>query len=148
MRWQDCVALALVAVPFLSACTGESKEPTETVSAINWSDGSQIVQRTPKSPRQQAEEAGGATTMRVTDHGFEPAQVTAPFGSRVKIYLTNQGVREHNIVIPRFGIVTQPLVRGGDTYIEFTASAKGRWPFFSDAPGAQERGFDGVLVVE
>lgn len=147
MRWQDCVALALAALPFLSACSGD-KEPAESVSNIRWSDGGKIVQRTPKSPRQQAEEAGNATSMRMTDHGFEPRQVTTAVGSRVKIYLVNQGVSEHNLVIPRFGIVTQPLVRGGDTYIEFTAGAKGRWPFFSDAPGAPERGFDGVLIVE
>lgn len=148
MRWQDCVALALAALPFLTACSGDSKEPAKTVSAINWSDGARIVQRTPKTPRQQAEEAGNATAMKVTDHGFEPAQLTVSYGSRVKIYLTNIGVREHNLVIPRFGIVTQPLVRGSDTYIEFTASAKGRWPFFSDAPGAQERGLTGQLIIE
>lgn len=148
MRWQDCVALALAALPFLTACSGESKEPAETVSAINWSDGSRVVQRTPKSPRQQAEEAGNATAMWVTDRGFEPRQITVAQGSRVKIYLLNQGLNEHNLVIPRFGIVTQPLVRGADTYVEFTASAKGSWPYFSDAPGAQERGIDGLLVVE
>lgn len=148
MRWQDCVALALVALPFLSACSGDAKEPAESVSAIKWSEGAKIVQRTPKPPRQQAEEAGNATEMRLTDHGFEPAQMTVPYGSRVKIYLMNQGLSEHNLVIPRFGIVTQPLVRGADTYVEFTASAKGRWPYFSDAPGAPERGINGVLVIE
>jgi plastocyanin len=148
MRWKLCAALTLLALPFLSACTGESNQPAETVSAIDWSDGSRIVQRSPKSPRQQAEEAGGALEVRVSDAGFQPSQVRAAYGSRVKIYLLNTGIREHNIVIPRFGIVTQPLVQGGDTYIEFTASEKGRWPFFSDGPGAHERGLDGVLIVE
>lgn len=148
MRWQVCVALGLLALPFLSACTGKSDEPTKPVSSVNWSDGRRIVQQAPRLPSDQVAEVEGAQKVRVTDHGFEPSQMRAAVGSRVKIYLTNYGIREHNMVIPRFGIVTQPLARGADTYIEFTASAKGTWPFFSDAPGAQERGFTGQLIVE
>lgn len=148
MRWQDCVALVLLALPVVGGCSARREEPVKSASAVNWSNGSRIVQRAPELPSKQVAEVAGAQSIRVTDHGFEPAQLTVTHGSRVKIYLTNYGLNEHNMVIPRFGIVTQPLTRGADTYIEFTASAKGSWPFFSDAPGAPERGIDGLLVVE
>jgi plastocyanin len=148
MRWQYCVGLVLLALPLLGACSTRAEEPAHAVSGIDWSDGSRIVQRTGKSPREQAAEAGGAVEVTVTDSGFQPAVINALVGNRVKIYLQNQGQHEHNLVIPRFGIVTQPLVRGGDTYVEFTASQKGRWPFFSNAPGVQERGLAGELIVE
>lgn len=148
MRWQHCVGLALLALPLLGACNSRAEEPAHAVSGIDWSDGSRIVQRTRKTPREQATEAGGAVEITVSESGFQPAVVHALEGNRVKIYLQNQGKQEHNLVIPRFGIVTQPLVRGGDTYVEFTASQKGRWPFFSDASGVKERGLEGELIVD
>jgi FtsP/CotA-like multicopper oxidase with cupredoxin domain len=149
MRWQRRVCLGLLGLSLLWGCGRSAKEPVQPASASPvLGDHSLIVQREPLSPRQQAERQQGVTAVTVTDRGFQPTQVRVVYGTRVKIYLTNRGKSEHNMVIPRFGIVTSPLTQGGDTYIEFTASERGHWPFFSDAPGTPERGLAGELIVE
>lgn len=110
-----------------------------------------VVQDKPKSIAEQMKGQTGIIELIVTDSGFQPASLSFGNGERVKLHLRNQGQREHNLVIPHFGVVTSNIAPGGENYVEFTANRKGDWPFFSDAPagnGKPEPGLEGKLKVE
>lgn len=106
------------------------------------------IQSAPMPVDKQMAGQTGIVQMAVTDRGFEPRMLTAPIGGPVKIHLRNTGKQPHNFMVPRFGIVTGDLAPGAENYIEFPASQKGDWPFFSDSPGQEEPGLDGILKVE
>jgi len=107
-----------------------------------------VIQTEPRPIAAQMAGKTGIARVTVTDRGFEPARITARVGDRVKVHLRNAGTREHNLILPRYGVFPQNLAPGGETYIEFTASEAGAWPFFSDAPGSPEPGLAGELRVE
>ncbi len=112
---------------------------------------SYIIQDKPKPIAQLMEGKTGVVMMSMTDRGVEPSTITAKLGDEVRIYVKNNGTKEHNLVIPQFGVVTRNMAPGADNYIAFTASIKGSWPFFSDASnkGAKaEAGLQGILKVE
>jgi uncharacterized cupredoxin-like copper-binding protein len=106
------------------------------------------IQAEPMPVAQQLAGQTGVVHMTVTDHGFEPRVLAAPIGGAVKVHLRNTGSQPHNFMLPRFGIVTQSLAPGAENYIEFPASQKGDWAFFSDSPGQEEPGLAGSLKVE
>lgn len=110
-----------------------------------------IVQDKPIAAAQQIQGKTGVVTMIMTDRGYEPSEVRVKFGDQVRIYLKNNGAKEHNLVIPQFKVATSNMANGADNYIEFTANIKGEFPFFSDAPnaaGKAEPGLRGTLKVE
>lgn len=106
------------------------------------------IQTEPMSIAEQMKGQTGIVHMTVSEQGFLPPLLRVKEGSRVRIHLSNTGSKEHNLILPRFGIVAAVMPPGGENYIEFTASEKGRWPFFSDASGQEELGLVGTLVVE
>jgi len=106
------------------------------------------IQTEPVPIEEQMKGQTGIIHMAVSEEGFVPPLIRVKEGDRVRIHLRNTGRREHNLVLPRFGIVAGVMPPGGENYIEFTASEKGRWPFFSDASGREEIGLVGTLVVE
>lgn len=86
--------------------------------------------------------------MRITDQGFAPPVITTTVGGRVRIHLRNGSSRAQNLSIPRFGIYSRSMDPGDENYIEFTASQKGDWPFFSDPTEGAEPLATGRLQVE
>jgi len=141
----------LLAALLLAGCGSRRGIPEAGVPRYPWdADGTQavIIQDRPLSVAQQMKGQTGVLTLEVSDTGFVPPLIRVAEGSRVKIHLRNTGARYHNLVIPRFGIVAGAIPPGGENYIEFTASEKGAWPFFSDAPGYMETGLLGTLLVE
>jgi uncharacterized cupredoxin-like copper-binding protein len=107
-----------------------------------------ITQSAPFTVAQQMAGKTGIMTVRMTDRGFEPAQLTVHEGSVVRLYLKNDSSQAHNFVLGRHGIVTSAVPAAGENYVEFTANEKGDWRFVSDAPGSVEPGFQGTLKVE
>lgn len=107
-----------------------------------------IAQQEPIDIGKQMEGLTGIVEMEVTDERFTPQLLSVAVGATVRIHLRNAGTNPHNLIIPRFRVVTSNLPPGGENYIEFTASQKGAWPFYSDAPGVMEPGLQGALQVE
>lgn len=105
------------------------------------------VQYEPVPIARQMEGQTGIIRMTITDKGFEPSQLSAPVGGRVKVHVMNADTRDHNFVVDRYGVVTAPIRPGGETYVEFTAAEKGNWPFVSEL-SAMERAYQGALRVE
>jgi plastocyanin len=134
----------------LAGCRGRERprEPVHIPPEANSGTRVLAVQDKPKPVSELVQGRTGVIRLVMTDSGFQPAVVHAELGHRVKIYLRNEGARTHNLVIPRFHIATSTMAPGAENYIEFTANEKGRWPFFSDAPGQQEPGLVGTLIVE
>jgi plastocyanin len=114
-------------------------EPGEKVIAI---------QTEPMSVAEQMKGQTGIVEMQVTDRGFEPKILRTTIGGTIKVHLRNTGSQVHNFVLPQFGIVAGNTMPGGDNYIEFTASQKGEWSFYSDTTGQPESGLNGTLKVE
>ena len=144
------VAIALTAAGY-GAYLGRGRAvpaPPEPMDLIEDLRGETIIQLQPIPVDKQLAGQTGIVQMAVTDQGFEPRVLTAPIGGAVKVHLRNAGSQPHNFVLPRFGIVTSNLTPGSENYIEFTASQKGEWTFFSDAPGQEEPGLAGTLKVE
>jgi len=106
------------------------------------------IQDKPVSIAEQMKGQEGIVTLTMTEAGFSPNILNVSIGDRVKIYLKNDSPGEHNLVIERFGIATSLMAPRAENYVEFTASEKGQWPFFSDAPGQVEEPFRGLLKVE
>lgn len=140
----------LLAAVLGAGCAGRkpASEPIQPPAGPEFSAPSVITQTAPIPIAKQLEGQVGVKVLVVTDTGFEPAAITVRAGDVVKLHVLNRGAREHNLVIPRFTIATSNMAPGAENYVEFTADAKGAWPFFSDAPGQAETGLLGSLKVE
>jgi uncharacterized cupredoxin-like copper-binding protein len=86
-------------------------------------------------------------TVTITDTCFQPNILKGSVGSTVKIHLINKGKKEHNFVLPAFYIFSPNLHAGESTDIEFSPDKAGTFPYDSDAPGFQEPGLSGHLIV-
>lgn len=139
---------ATLMAALLAGC-GAGRRPATVDAPIPEPTGTAVITQTaPMSVAQQMAGKTGIITVRMTDRGFEPAQVIVREGSAVRIHLINAGSQAHNFVLSRHGVVTSALPAGGENYVEFTANEQGDWPFVSDAPGSVEPGFQGTLKVE
>lgn len=142
---QQRLAVLLMLTLLLSACASNLRPEESPVGG----DGGTQVEAVITEPTPIADQMAGRTGIQVlviTDAGFEPAVVTVGVNQRVKWHLINRGQKQHNLVLSRYGIVVSNIAPGAENYVEFTASEKGDWPFFSDTPGTQE--FGGSLKVE
>lgn len=153
MRRIYMAAALLAAALLLWAGLGGGKEPAPAPPAdwVQPDSGESPAVATVDKPTPIAEQMKGQTgivQMTITDSGFEPAVLTTNVGGRVKIHLRNASAKEHNLVIERFGIATSVMPPGSENYVEFTAGQKGEWEVVSDALGAPEPEFQGVLKVE
>lgn len=148
MRSAACICLLTL---LLAGCGG-ARPPGDTETArMPWEEpGTRVlaIQTEPVPIAEQMKGQTGIVHMAVSEQGFLPPLLKVKEGDRVRIYLRNTGSREHNLILPRFGIAAGVMPPGGENYIEFTASERGRWPFFSDASGREEAGLVGTLVVE
>jgi uncharacterized cupredoxin-like copper-binding protein len=141
----------IVAALLAAAGCGAQKQPHRMPDGPGTEPGAEvakIIQREPMTVAQQMAGQTGVERLRMTDRGFEPKRIQAKTGQTVKLHVVNQGALEHNLMIPRFSIVTSNMKPGAENYVEFTATEKGTWPFFSDATGKQEPGLSGSLEVE
>ena len=143
------LAAALMAAVVLAGCQTRAPRNETEAPPDDFANHPVIaIQEAPVPIAQQMAGQTGVVEMAVTARGYEPAQLTVGLNDRVQIHLVNRDSKEHNLVLERWGIITAPLAPGAETYIEFTASEKGAWPIFSDAPGVAEAGYDATLQVE
>lgn len=140
--------VALAALLALLAFFSTGRRPEQAPVHIPDSPEPIISQTKPLSIHEQMAGLSGIQKVRITDRGFEPKEVRTSVGGKVRIHLINESSGEHNLIVSRFGIVTRTLAPGEENFIEFTATAKGTWPFLSDAPGEVEPAFGGTLKVE
>jgi hypothetical protein len=142
LRYAGLLVLVLV----VGGCKGRPAPEVPVIDVPR--DEERIVQREPVPIQRQIDGQSDIIQLVVNERGFTPRLIKAAEGSRVKIHLRNAGTREHRLVIQRFGIVTSLLPPGGENYIEFTASAKGDWPFHAEVDDRPEPGLAGILKVE
>lgn len=150
MRKRLLMGALLTGLLAVSGCGG-GKAPARMPALGDHSEPSgpgRIVQEEPKPIAGQMAGKEGIIQMVMTEQGFEPSEIPVRAGQTVRIYLRNAGTKEHNFVVPRFGIRTSNMAPGAENYVEFTPGVKGVWPFFSDAPGPEEPGLAGQLRVE
>lgn len=151
MRLMRVAAALLLGLALVAGCGVRRAPDRAPDDGTRVETGESPVVAIVDQPTPIAEQMKGQTDivqMSMTDKGFEPAVLTTTVGGRVKIHLRNASEASHNLVIDRFGIVTSVMPPGSENYIEFTASEKGEWEVISDAPGAPEPEFQGVLKVE
>lgn len=94
-----------------------------------------------------------ALHVNYTAEGISPKTLTTSVGNKVKIDVTNRDKSVHNFVIPDYFIFTSNLKPGEHATVEFDASKKGRFAYYSDYSaqgeyGHPEPGFAGTLVVQ
>lgn len=142
------IAAILILAAFLSGCGARPRADKPDVQVPAEYPAPVISQMEPLTVAQQVAGEAGVVSIRMTDRGFEPAEIRTTIGGRVKIHLKNASGARHNLVIDRFGIVSRTLPPGEENYIEFTATSRGDFPIISDAPGEPEAGFRAVLKVE
>lgn len=146
MKRALCAAMLLL---FLTAgCSARQEPEPQPVAREPAQEHVVTIQTEPVPIAEQMEGQTGIIAVVVTDRRFEPDAITTTVGGRVKIHLINKGTKEHTLTIPRWDVFSRNLAPGEENYIEFTASEKGIWPFFSDAPGEPEAGLNGELKVE
>ena len=109
-----------------------------------------IVQREPRSVAQLLQGQRDVTEVTVSDGGITPAVLHARVGAELHLHVHNRGRQEHNFLLPAFGIVTQPIAPGGETYIAFTPSRPGSFTYFSVDPLTRtpDPGLEGRLQVD
>jgi uncharacterized cupredoxin-like copper-binding protein len=90
----------------------------------------------------------GRVTIAIESEGFNPAKLKYTEGEEVSLFVINKAEHVHNLIIPDFHIFSANLKPGESTTISFQAVKKGRFGYFSDAPGFPEPGFHGEIVVK
>jgi len=145
------LGVAVAVVLLLTGCGGKPHSDSHSHDPRHLAVDILDVQTEPVSIIKQMSGQEGVVRLTITPQGFDPARLTYRMGEKVKIHVVNEADRSHNLIIPRFGIAASVMSPSAQTYIEFTASAQGTWPFFSDAsrdPGDPVPGFVGTLKVE
>jgi uncharacterized cupredoxin-like copper-binding protein len=87
-------------------------------------------------------------TIRLVDYGFEPANVTVPAGTTVRLQLENTGKIAHKWVVPALAVDSGIVDGGKSGTLEFTASRAGSFQIVCDLRGHKDRGSVGTLTVE
>ena len=84
------------------------------------------------------------------DFKFEPSEITARPGERLRIIFVNAGMAPHNLAIEGLDVTTQTIGPGQQSAVEFTVPAEGEYPMtvFCSVPGHREQGMVGTLIVE
>lgn len=109
----------------------------------------EIIQSAPLSVAQQLLGRSNVRRIEVNDQAFSPASLAVRVGDELRLHLHNRGSRPHNLLIPDFGIITQPVPPGGENYVAFTPGRPGRFAYFSGDPHTRipEPGLQGELRV-
>jgi plastocyanin len=84
----------------------------------------------------------------ISNSGFLPSQLICHQGDLVSLMVVNTDTRPHNLVIEELQVSSANLKPSQSATLQFSAAKKGRFTFFSSAPGYPESGYRGVLIVE
>jgi plastocyanin/mono/diheme cytochrome c family protein len=97
-----------------------------------------------------SEGSGGETAQEVTitmhDIYFDPAELTIPANTPVKVILPNQGAAVHDFSIDALGIAV--TVNPGETGEVVINAPAGEYEFYCNIPGHKDAGMVGKLTVE
>lgn len=99
-------------------------------------------------------QSAGVQTVAITatDNKFSPSTFTVPPGQKIKVTLTNNGKKKHNIafVLHNKEIVKLPNDIGpGETgSLEFTSSGPGSYSYYCPVDLHRELGMKGTMVVK
>lgn len=148
-----CLVLLMLMITGCGAGGGpgrHAEQPAAGAKADSTPAGPEILamQEAPVPIALQMAGKTGIVDLTITEGGFRPQIIPAKVGGQVRIHVRNAGTAAHNVIIPRYGIVTRTLGPGEESYVEFTAGEKGDWPLYSDAPGEPETSLVGTLKVE
>ena len=83
----------------------------------------------------------------ITPMGFVPHSIIIHKGDHVQLVIRNTDGRKHNFKSPQLKLSSRDLRKGEMTSLEFTASQKGVFRYFSDSPGYPEAGYSGTIHV-
>ncbi|MDO8601189.1 MAG: cupredoxin domain-containing protein [bacterium] len=103
-----------------------------------------------QAPKTESSVSGGAREIKIigTDFAFNPSEITAKAGEKVKIIFQNNGNASHNLVVEGLGIGTKTIGFGKTDAIEFTSPTPGTYSFFCSIPGHKAAGMTGSLIIE
>jgi uncharacterized cupredoxin-like copper-binding protein len=97
-----------------------------------------------------SESSGGAAEQEVTitmhDIYFDPAEMTIPANTPVKVILPNEGAAVHDFSIDALGIAV--TVNPGETGEVVINAPAGEYEFYCNIPGHKDAGMVGKLTVE
>lgn len=85
--------------------------------------------------------------IKLHDNRITPKNFSVKKGDLVELEVTNQGSKQHNLVIPAFYIFTQNLQPGANVRASFRPDKTGSFPYYSDTGGKPEPGMAGTMTV-
>ena len=91
--------------------------------------------------------AGTEFMVEMVDIRFEPAALTIPANTAVRVILPNNGVAPHSFNIDALNIHTEDDPGGGSTEVTINAPA-GTHEYYCDVPGHEAAGMVGTLTVQ
>jgi hypothetical protein len=86
-------------------------------------------------------------TILISKYGFSPRLIYGQVNETCTLTIHNTDERIHNFVLRAFFIQTRGLKQGESVNVTFTPRQKGRYPFYSDAPGYPEWPFSGEIII-
>ncbi len=81
------------------------------------------------------------------EYGFDPAELSANRGDRVRLVFRNTGTIEHDWTIPDWDVSTPVIGPGEEAVVEFTVRQSGTIRYICTVPGHSELGMNGTLRV-
>ena len=88
----------------------------------------------------------GFVTIRLTDHGFDPAYFEAAVGQDVDVTLVNQGSRPHTFTIAALA-VDVAVAPGETTTVTIPSPPLGEYDYVSTAPCDEAIGMSGTMTI-
>jgi uncharacterized cupredoxin-like copper-binding protein len=82
----------------------------------------------------------------MTEMAFQPSQITIQRGQKTVLLLQNKGTVEHNMVVQRQSITSQPVQPGQTARLEL-ALPPGNYPIVCAIPGHEEAGMTGQITA-
>ncbi len=98
------------------------------------------------APAGGGEAAAQEVTITMHDIFFDPAEVTIPANTPVKVKLPNQGAALHDFTIDALGVNVQ--VNPGDTGEVTINAPAGEYEYYCSVPGHKAAGMVGKLIVK
>ena len=83
----------------------------------------------------------------MTDHAFEPRQLSLTPGQRAVLVLQNRGTVDHNLEIPELRLSSQPIAPGQTGKLDVAGPAR-TYKLVCTIPGHEEEGMVGELRVQ
>lgn len=81
------------------------------------------------------------------EYSFLQSEITVKKGEKIKLTLVNEGTMEHDFVVERMNITTEPVSPGSSVSTEFTMFDSGTYTFYCGIKNHRARGMEGKLIV-